>query len=75
MVGVVSHMFSTRAINWLAILFLPMAANAFDVAGKAFGNIFYPTQTQIHMEIEAKQRAEKRRAQRGESPTAVVSEP
>lgn len=48
-------MFSTRTINWLAILFLPMAGIAFDVAGKAFGNMFYPTQTQIHIEIEAKQ--------------------
>lgn len=56
-VGVVSHMFSTRTINWLAILFLPLAAIAFDVAGKVFGNMFYPTQTQIHIEIESRERA------------------
>jgi hypothetical protein len=75
MVGVVSHMFSTRVINWLAILFLPMAGIAFDVAGKAFGNVFYPTQTQIHIEIESKERAEKKRAQKAGSAVAVVEEP
>jgi hypothetical protein len=55
-------MFSTRTINWLAILFLPLAATAFDVAGKVFGNMFYPTQTQIHIEIESKQVAARKRA-------------
>ena len=62
--GVVSHMFTTRSINWLAILFLPVAAIAFDVAGKVFGNIFYPTQTQIHREIEAKGIAAQKMAMR-----------
>ena len=62
MVGVISHMFSTRTINWLAILFLPLAAIAFDIAGKVVGNMWYPTQTQIHREIEAKGVAMKKRA-------------
>ncbi len=64
MVGVVSHMFTTRTINWLAILFLPLAATAFDVAGKVFGNMFYPTQSQIHIEIESKQVAARKKALR-----------
>lgn len=64
LVGVVTHMFTTRTSNWLAILFLPIAAIAFDVAGKVFGNMFYPTQTQIHVEIESKQVAARKRAQR-----------
>jgi len=54
----------TRTINWLALLFLPLGAIAFDVAGKVFGNMFYPTQTQIHIEIEAKEVGRKRRAAR-----------
>jgi hypothetical protein len=64
LVGVVSHMFSTRTINWLAILFVPLAAISFDVSGKVFGNMFYPTQTQIHREIEAKGVVAKKKALR-----------
>ena len=65
LVGVVDHVLATRAINWLAILFLPIAAIAFDLAGKVFGNMFYPTQTQIHIEIEAREVAQKRKAENG----------
>jgi len=57
-------MFTTRTIGWLAILFLPLAAIAFDLAGKVFGNMFYPTQTQIHIEMEAKEQRIKKKAQR-----------
>lgn len=36
-------------------LFLtPVAGIAIDVAGKVFANLFFPTQTQIHVEIFAK---------------------
>lgn len=51
----------TRSINWLAILFVPIVGISFDVCGKVFSNMFYPTQTQIHIEIEAKEMAEKRK--------------
>jgi hypothetical protein len=34
-------------------ILVPAIAIAFDVAGKVYGNMFYPTQTQIHMEIAA----------------------
>lgn len=61
----VDHVLATRAINWLAILFLPIAAIAFDLAGKVFGNMFYPTQTQIHIEIEAREVAQKRKTENG----------
>jgi hypothetical protein len=64
LVGVTPHMMGTRTINWLAIIFLPLAATAFDLSGKVFSNMFYPTQTQIHIEMEAKEVAEKRRAER-----------
>jgi hypothetical protein len=54
----------TRSVNWLAILFVPITAIAFDVFGKVFSNMFYPTQTQIHIEIEAKEVAERNKRER-----------
>lgn len=35
---------------------------AFDVAGKVFSNFFYPSQTQIHIELEAKELGKARKA-------------
>jgi hypothetical protein len=32
----------------------------FDVSGKLFGNLFYPTQTQIHLEMESKAKRDRR---------------
>lgn len=64
MVGVTDHVMGTRTINWLAILFVPIVAISFDLAGKVFSNTFYPTQTQIHLEIESKERAERRKRRR-----------
>ena len=58
-VGVTDHLFGTRTVNWLALIFLPICAIGFDLAGKVFSNMFYPTQTQIHIELEAKEAAEK----------------
>ena len=70
-------MMATRTINWLALLFVPLGAIAFDVAGKVFGNMFYPTQTQIHIEIESKEVGKKRRAARkryfGRAPAAPMN--
>jgi hypothetical protein len=28
---------------------------AFDLAGKVFSNMYYPTQTQIHVELESRE--------------------
>ena len=63
--GVFHQVTATRSVNWLVILFVPIAGMAFDLFGKVFSNMYYPTQTQIHIEIEAKERAKaSRRATR-----------
>lgn len=46
---------------------------AFDLFGKVFSNMYYPTQTQIHIEIEAKEWAlakqnNSRRSRRSRAP-------
>ena len=46
-----------RSFSWILIIFIPFTLIAFDVVGKLFSNMFYPTQTQIHMEIEQKDKA------------------
>jgi magnesium-transporting ATPase (P-type) len=53
------HLLTTRTINYMILIFIPVFAILVDVCGKLFSNMFYPTQTQIHKEIEAKQRREK----------------
>jgi magnesium-transporting ATPase (P-type) len=55
-----THMLATRTINYLILIFVPVIGIGVDVCGKLFSNMFYPTQTQIHSEIEAKQREEMR---------------
>eukprot|EP00934_Nitzschia_sp_Nitz4_P003792 Nitzschia sp. Nitz4//scaffold193_size40683//22974//28351//NITZ4_007501-RA/size40683-augustus-gene-0.57-mRNA-1//-1//CDS//3329540285//3782//frame0 len=79
LVGVVTHILTTRVINYLVIIFMPLGAIAFDVAGKVFGNMFYPTQTQIHIEIESREIAAKKQAERAEArgeqpPTSPTSD-
>lgn len=78
--GVTNHVVSTRSVNWLVIFFVPITGMAFDLFGKVFSNMFYPTQTQIHVEIEAKERAKlkrrgnrltRRRSRAGSSPVSV----
>jgi len=53
------------------LFFVPVAAMSIDVIGKLFGNMFFPSQTQIHREIERKQLDEKAKnlAMRGGSET------
>jgi hypothetical protein len=62
--GAAHHITATRSITWIVILFVPIGGMAIDLFGKVFSNMFYPTQTQIHVEIEAKERAEAKRANR-----------
>jgi magnesium-transporting ATPase (P-type) len=50
-VNTVNHVFGTSVRAWMLIMFVPIAAISFDVTGKLFSNLYYPTQTQIHMEI------------------------
>jgi hypothetical protein len=64
LVGVTRHVLGTRIINGLTILFIPMMGIGFDLSGKVFSNMFYPTQTQIHIEIEAKERVEQNKRDR-----------
>ena len=64
-VGVTPHVLGTRSLNWMIMFFVPVTAIAFDVAGKVFSNMYYPTQTQIHIETESRQkRSAKRRPTR-----------
>lgn len=49
-----NHILGTRSMTWILILFVPIIGMIFDVCGKVFSNMFYPTQTQIHLELEAR---------------------
>ena len=59
-VDVTFYMMTTRSMSWMLIAFVPIMGMAFDVTGKVFSNMFYPTQTQIHLEIEAYQKMQRR---------------
>ena len=63
-VGVMPHVMGTSSVTYISLVFIPIAAMAFDVCWKVFSNMFYPTQTQIHMELEAKQLAEKQKSRK-----------
>jgi magnesium-transporting ATPase (P-type) len=56
-VDTVFHVLHTRSISWMMIILVPIAGMVFDVSGKVYSNLFYPTQTQIHLEIFAEQGA------------------
>ena len=61
MVAVPQHVLGTSSMNYALMFFIPIAGMAFDVAGKVFSNLYYPSQTQIHIELEAKEFAESRK--------------
>jgi len=63
-IGVPPHIFTTRSLNYISMLFVPIFGMAFDLSGKVFSNMFYPTQTQIHVELEAKNFSTKRKEKR-----------
>lgn len=63
-VGVGFHVFRTRTMTWVLIIFIPFIGIMFDIIFKTFSNMYYPTQTQIHLEIENKQNMDKKRHQR-----------
>merc|ERR1712238_131911 len=62
--SVPQHVFSTSSLNYVLIIFIPISGMAFDVAGKVFSNFFYPSQTQIHIELEAKELGKARKAKK-----------
>lgn len=45
------HVFNTRSLTWMVSILILVITTITDVAGKVFSDMFYPTQTQIHMEI------------------------
>ncbi|KAL7542063.1 hypothetical protein ACHAXR_012198 [Thalassiosira sp. AJA248-18] len=55
-VCVTRHVLNTRSITWMVSMLTPTIAVIFDVTGKVYSNMFYPTQTQIHAEIAANER-------------------
>ena len=61
MVWVPAHTYLTSASNYIIMLFIPIGAMALDVAGKVFSNMFYPSQNQIHIELENKEIREQRK--------------
>jgi hypothetical protein len=69
--NVTNHVFGTRSMSWMLILFVPICAIAFDVCGKVFSNMYYPTQTQIHIEMESKQKIEARKVRQSISVPSV----
>jgi len=56
-----NHVLATRSMSWMLMLFVPIMGMMFDVVFKVFANMFFPTQTQIHMELEAREKMLKRR--------------
>jgi hypothetical protein len=61
MVSVPQHVLGTSGMNYVLMLFVPIAGIAVDIAGKVFSNLYYPSQTQIHVELEAKEVGKTRR--------------
>eukprot|EP00533_Pseudo-nitzschia_delicatissima_P000120 CAMPEP_0116110622 /NCGR_PEP_ID=MMETSP0327-20121206/18009_1 /TAXON_ID=44447 /ORGANISM="Pseudo-nitzschia delicatissima, Strain B596" /LENGTH=1657 /DNA_ID=CAMNT_0003603797 /DNA_START=292 /DNA_END=5265 /DNA_ORIENTATION=+ len=62
--GTYPHVMATSSVNWISMTFIPIAGMAYDVCWKVFSNMFYPTQTQIHTEIEVQELADKRADER-----------
>jgi len=59
--GGLTHTLGLRSIAWMLLIIIPIIAMAADVAGKLFGTMYYPSQTQIHCEMQsADVRKEKR---------------
>jgi hypothetical protein len=44
------HVFHMRSMSWFLVILVPIAGMVLDVTGKVYSNMFYPTQTQIHVE-------------------------
>mmetsp|Transcript_23007 Transcript_23007/g.49788 ORF Transcript_23007/g.49788 Transcript_23007/m.49788 type:complete len:1706 (-) Transcript_23007:99-5216(-) len=55
-VFVTEHVMNMRSITWMVSMLAPTICVIFDVTGKVMGNMFFPTQTQIHTEIAARER-------------------
>lgn len=67
--GIYPHVMGTSSVNYISMTFIPIAGMAFDVCWKVFSNMFYPTQTQIHTEIEVQEMTKKRKEKRSDKKT------
>ncbi|KAL3797547.1 hypothetical protein HJC23_009911 [Cyclotella cryptica] len=56
---VTNHLLNMRSITWMLSILAPTIACILDVSGKVIGNMYYPTQTQIHAEIACQERKQK----------------
>jgi len=45
------HTFNRASIAWLVFFLIPIATCICDVTAKLFASMYFPSQTQIHMEI------------------------
>jgi flagellar biosynthesis protein FlhB len=57
---VTNHVLFTRSLSWMLMFFVPIFSMIIDVVAKVFSNMFYPTQTQIHLEMESMAKMEGR---------------
>lgn len=55
------HILSTRSLNWMLMVFVPIMGTGIDVVGKVFANMYFPTQSQIHLEMESQIKASRNR--------------
>jgi hypothetical protein len=51
------HLLTTRSFTWMLLIFVPIMGTGFDVVGKVFANMYFPTQSQIHLEMESQMKA------------------
>jgi hypothetical protein len=58
-IWVTNHLLNMRSITWMLSMLAPAIACLLDVSGKVIGNMYYPTQTQIHAEIASKELKQK----------------
>jgi magnesium-transporting ATPase (P-type) len=56
-----NHVFTTRSMSWMIVTFVPILGMVIDVTGKVYSNMFFPTQTQIHIELESKAKQDRRK--------------
>jgi len=52
---VTRHLLNMRSITWMVSILTPVIACIWDVTGKVYSNMYYPTQTQIHSEIASRE--------------------
>lgn len=63
-VGVTEHVLDTRLISWVILLLVTISCISVDVFGKLFSNMYFPTQTQIHREIQVLDFRKKKREEK-----------